>query len=178
MAQVTKILGMPQWLGKLKKHHATMGKAVGRALFKAGFYIQRMSQEIVPVETGNLKAGAFTRKEGEGFKRVVIVGYVADYALYVHENQDAAHGEAFNLKHADELAAGNRRDPKTGQYTGTSWYTVTRITPDGSVKEFRLQFKARGPDQTASFLSIPIIRDRLIIRKIVRDEVDTALDSL
>jgi hypothetical protein len=36
----------------------------------------------------------------------VVVGYATDYALYVHEDLTKAHGEAFNVKHADEIAAG------------------------------------------------------------------------
>lgn len=39
----------------------------------------------------------------------VVVGYTASYAVYVHENLEAAHGEAFNAKHAAEIAAGAGR---------------------------------------------------------------------
>lgn len=33
------------------------------ALIQGGLYLQRVSQEMVPVDTGNLKASAFTRLE-------------------------------------------------------------------------------------------------------------------
>lgn len=51
----------------------------------AGLFLQRQSQGLVPVDFGILKASAFTRAEGEGFSTVVLVGYTAFYAMYVHE---------------------------------------------------------------------------------------------
>lgn len=36
---------------------------VNQALLTAGLYLQRLSQEMCPVDTGNLKASAFTRLE-------------------------------------------------------------------------------------------------------------------
>lgn len=41
---------------------------------------------MVPVDFGVLKASAFTRAQGQGFKTVVNIGYTAFYAMYVHEN--------------------------------------------------------------------------------------------
>lgn len=40
-----------------------MGIPLDQALFRAGLALQRASQEIVPVDTGNLRASAFTRIE-------------------------------------------------------------------------------------------------------------------
>jgi hypothetical protein len=34
-----------------------------QSLLRAGIYLQRLSQEICPVDTGNLKASAFTRRD-------------------------------------------------------------------------------------------------------------------
>ena len=39
------------------------GASLMKALLLAGLRLQRASQEIVPVDTGNLKASAFTEKE-------------------------------------------------------------------------------------------------------------------
>jgi len=39
------------------------GMSIIKALFKAGLLLQRASQKLVPVDTGNLKASAFTREE-------------------------------------------------------------------------------------------------------------------
>lgn len=52
-----------------------------KALLTAGLKLQRESQRLVPVNTGNLKASAFTSLNG----RNVQVGYTAAYAPYVHE---------------------------------------------------------------------------------------------
>lgn len=42
------------------------GKTLAQALLLAGLRLQRESQERVPVDTGNLKASAFTRLEAVG----------------------------------------------------------------------------------------------------------------
>lgn len=39
------------------------GLDMEKALYRAGLKLQRASQEIVPVDTGNLRASAFTRVE-------------------------------------------------------------------------------------------------------------------
>lgn len=76
-----------------------------RGLKKAGVFLQRESQKIVPVQLGNLKNSAFTRSVEPGH---VVVGYTANYAVYVHENLEAAHGLDFNLKHADKINSRSR----------------------------------------------------------------------
>lgn len=45
-------------LGELKN-----GRTIAQALLKAGLYLQRESQKIVPIDTGALKNSAFTRLE-------------------------------------------------------------------------------------------------------------------
>ena len=60
--------------------------ALRRGLIVGGLALQRWSQLLVPVDTGNLKNSAFTRAEGVGLSTVVLVGYTAKYALYVHES--------------------------------------------------------------------------------------------
>ncbi len=63
----------------------------------------------------------------------VNVGYAASYALFVHENLEAAHGEAFNAKHASDFGKRNKK----GQFLkGT-------------------QGKRRGPGQQAKYLEQP-----------------------
>lgn len=61
-----------------------VGQIKGRTmagLFEAGLEIQRDSQGRTPVDTGNLKASAYTRKGRKG----VEIGYTAAYAAAVHE---------------------------------------------------------------------------------------------
>jgi hypothetical protein len=83
--ELGELTGLAEVLKKLKEHQKALGEGCERGLKKAGLLLQRESQNVVPVNTGNLKASAFTRSEGEGFKTVVEVGYAAGYALYVHE---------------------------------------------------------------------------------------------
>lgn len=89
-----------------------------RGLMKAGLALQRMSQKVVPVDTGALKASAATRKEGEGFRTKVTVSYGTDYGIYVHENLESRHAPGKIAKflekpareNADELAAIIRKE--------------------------------------------------------------------
>lgn len=68
-------------------------------LMEAGLQVQRVAQDRTPVDTGNLKSSAFTRKEGE---LGVVVGFNAAYAIFVHENLEARHptGQAKFLESA------------------------------------------------------------------------------
>ena len=79
------VLGVQEVLQNLKAQEALIGKRVAGAIKLAGLILQRESQKLVPVDTGNLKASAFTRATGEGLSTVVNVGYTAAYALFVHE---------------------------------------------------------------------------------------------
>lgn len=104
---IASISGIPELWAKLKEEHGRRTKAMGRGLLKAGLLLQRYSQLIVPVDKGILKASAFTRLSESGVRTTVLVGYTANYAIYVHENLDAAHGAAFNLKYAAEIKTGS-----------------------------------------------------------------------
>lgn len=85
MAQLPAILGTKNVLANIAKSQLRLGVVSGQALKLAGLRLQRESQQLVPVDTGNLKASAYTRSAGVGFKTVVTVGYEAAYALFVHE---------------------------------------------------------------------------------------------
>jgi hypothetical protein len=71
--------------GRLAKIRSKHEKGLERGLVKCGLLLQRTSQKIVPVDTGNLRASAFTRKEPIASQIIVTVGYTASYAIYVHE---------------------------------------------------------------------------------------------
>lgn len=71
-------------IGKIK------GRTIG-GLLAGGLVIQAEAQRRTPVDTGNLKGSAYTRKSPED-ERVVEIGFGAAYAIYVHENLDAYHG--------------------------------------------------------------------------------------
>ncbi len=85
MAQLATITGVKEILANLAKKDAILAAKLQLGLKAAGLRLQRESQRLVPVDTGNLKASAFTRMSGAGWKSQVKVGYTAFYALYVHE---------------------------------------------------------------------------------------------
>jgi hypothetical protein len=84
----------PSVLGKtgLQRFRANMGKErvtrmnqLRRGLLRGALVLQRESQKMVPVDTGNLKASAFTRYELLRGEPSYLIGYTASYALFVHE---------------------------------------------------------------------------------------------
>lgn len=85
MAQVAKIKGMEQFKKNLNRHRSDAARGFHVGLKKGGLLLQAESMKMVPVDTGNLKASAFTRASGTGFRTNVRVGYTAAYAVYVHE---------------------------------------------------------------------------------------------
>ena len=118
MAQITSIKGTQAVLNKFKISESQIAKGAEVGLKKFGLLIQRESQKEVPVDQGVLKNSAFTRKAyGSGFNAVIIVGYTAYYAIFVHENLDAAHGEEYNQKHAEAISGSRERDTR-GRFTG------------------------------------------------------------
>ena len=100
------VTGVEQVIAKMRTIGATkIGPDIGRGLTNAGKFLQRKSQEVVPVQLGNLKNTAFTRNiGGVGLKTDILVGYTAEYAAVVHEDLTKAHGKEFNIKHAEEIA--------------------------------------------------------------------------
>jgi len=94
-------------------------------MFQAGKFLQKTSEELVPVDTGKLKDSAYTHLFKDGWFTNVVVGYAIEYAAYVHEDLNKAHGDRFNIEHASEIAEG-----KSG-------------------------FKMKRPDEQAKFLERP-----------------------
>lgn len=89
---------------KLRGRFLRYGLLIGQNLIRAGYYIQRESMKIVPIQTGNLRDSAFHRFTGTGLQTRVQVGYTAAYALFVHEIVEYAHGSEFNAKHREKIA--------------------------------------------------------------------------
>ena len=106
MANLRHISGLNQVLANTKKATALIRAGERRGLLRAGFFLQRKSQDIVPWDEGNLHSTAFTRPEMTALGDSVIVGYTAEYAVYVHEDMEKAHGEAYNKKYAMKIVAG------------------------------------------------------------------------
>lgn len=147
MASVAKITGAKTIIRNLEKVNKRYAKGTETGLKLAGHFLEKESRAIVPVQLGNLKASSFTRNiGGSGFRADVIVGYTAHYAVYVHENLEAAHGKEFNAKHAAEIsgAVGTKRErAKRGLFN-------------------------RGENQQAKFLEKPAREKRGEILRIIK----------
>jgi len=105
------VTGVEQIIAKMRTISTTkLGPDFCKGLTNAGRFLQRKSQEVVPVQLGTLKNTAFTRNVGgTGFRADIIVGYTAEYAAVVHEDLTKAHGEEFNVKHAEEIASATKK---------------------------------------------------------------------
>ncbi len=89
---MVKVTGVSNVVRNLRAAQVLTEAQIERGLKRAGLFVQRESQLIVPILTGNLKGGANTRNVGgRGSKADIVIAYHADYAVFVHENLDARH---------------------------------------------------------------------------------------
>lgn len=143
-----KVVGIQQVLNNMKKQSVNHGQKFSSGLVAAGLHLQHISQRVYcPVQTGNLKNTAFTRKFGSGFLSDVIVGYTANYAAFVHEDLTKAHGKDFNQKYATEIQAA--RGTKRGTAQGGMFM--------------------RGNTQQAKFLEKPARILRPVLLRIIKE---------
>ncbi len=114
MAQMLQMKGVARVREKLQAHTREMMHRMTIGLERAGLHLQRVSQPLVPVDTGNLKNSAGTRVENPDAPQVqVVVFYIASYAVYVHENLDATHKPGKQAKFLEQPAR-ERRGELTG----------------------------------------------------------------
>ena len=100
---MSNVSGVKEIKASIKVLKKAGGKGIERGLKRAGLFLQRESQKIVPIETGTLKGSADTRSKGRGEKTEVTVGYYdTDYAIYVHENLEARHKPGKQAKFLEE----------------------------------------------------------------------------
>lgn len=155
MASLINIKKLGQVKARLTDKNRQVYRRMTVGLTRAGLWLQRASQQIVPVDTGNLKASAFTRSEGDNTAAVkVFVGYTANYALYVHENLDALHGADFNAAYADKIAGAKSRRKK-GR---------TGHDPFGH---------SRGENQQAKFLERPMREGKTEMQQVLLQAMRT-----
>jgi hypothetical protein len=113
MAHLVKITGISKVVHNLKKARGVMGKRYAKGLKAGGLFLQRLSQQIVPIDTGNLRGTADTHNiGGEGFDADIVVHYGAGaaYAVYVHENLDARHAPGKTAKYLERPAREKRKE--------------------------------------------------------------------
>lgn len=121
-----KLVGVEKAIKALERKAQQVNKRTTQALDQAGLLVLRRSQKLVPVDTGILKNSGFTEVTVENGKPVVHIGYRAAYAIYVHENLAAAHGETYNKKYAAEIKAKKKGFNKRGkgqmaQFLALAW---------------------------------------------------------
>jgi len=104
LCRVERVAKLKQSLRKMKAIHAA---GFEKGLKKAGLFVQRESQMLVPIDTGVLRNSAGTRSEGHSFQTVVIVFYTASYAPYVHENLVAMHAAGTEAKFLEKAVTRN-----------------------------------------------------------------------
>jgi hypothetical protein len=108
MKITAELIGRRELEIKLQRVSEKQAKAAQAAMLTAGYRLMKYSQELVPIETGNLSNSGFVTSVVSSGRTIVLVGYSADYAPYVHERLDTAHGAKYNLKHATAIALGRK----------------------------------------------------------------------
>lgn len=90
---MSTVQGSKEIAAALKKHQKGLTKGMEIGLFRAGTFLQRLSQKLVPVDDNVLKPSANTRWAEPMMpgKPEVVVSYSTDYAVYVHEDLNAKH---------------------------------------------------------------------------------------
>lgn len=107
MARVERIRAVKRALRKECKRRTD---ALARGIKRAGLFLQRQSQAIVPVDTGALRSSAFTRMMPIADPIIVVVGYTQNYAIYVHEDLWARHAPGRYAKYLEWPARVYRND--------------------------------------------------------------------
>lgn len=79
-----KVVGLENVLKNLNEQIAGIENRSMAGLFEAGLKVEAGSNRKVPVQFGNLRASSYTRKGSDN--RSVEIGYIAAYAVFVHEN--------------------------------------------------------------------------------------------
>lgn len=188
--KLCKVEGVPALLRSLEEVKRDYQKAIGAGLKEAGLFILLKSQELVPIEYGNLRGSGFVRSSGSGIKTEVRVGYTAEYAVWVHELVESLHGAAYNAAYI----VVKKGTGKSGKIRGAkgrflkkkdtvSWsrlakekgyHMETKTDDDGNTFRKEKQAKLRRPQEQAKFLETAVRRNIAQIRQIVIDRVEEA----
>jgi hypothetical protein len=108
MASMIEVRGVGGIREALRKADVKLAWKIRRGLIKGGMLLQRLSQQVVPIDTSNLKNSAGTKAIGHGWSTDVIVYYTAHYAVYVHERTDLQHAEGKQAKFLEGPARKHR----------------------------------------------------------------------
>lgn len=121
-----QVIGLETLLRKMKRLAKENPIRARNVIKKQGNIIKRESLKIVPTDTGELAESAFVRVvEDSEFMWILEVGFSVDYAEFVHDNLEAAHGVEFNTLHAYEISTG-REHPRRPQEQAQFLSSVVR----------------------------------------------------
>jgi len=146
------VFNTKELIAKIGVVKTNMAAGLERGLVKGGGLLYNESRRFCPVMTGTLKASARVEKKGSGLTTDVIVSYGSkndekvQYAVYVHQDMEKAHGWRFNTKHADRIA--NAHTPEQRKY-----------------------YFNRKPEEQAKFLERPAREQKDAILNIIAEEV-------
>ena len=130
-----EIEGLNKIVTALRSKHNASTKAMNMGLYMAGVHLQGVSQQMVPVEHGLLKASAFTRDVSTTKRAVVLVGYTNENAAYVHEQvQMKWRGKKRKGTRADGLA-------RKGRYWDPSGKAQAKFLERPFKSEFSTMFR-------------------------------------
>jgi hypothetical protein len=87
----------------LDKAEKDYEKKLEQGLVRGALFLLAKSQEVVPVDTGALKASGTIRQEGKGAKTIVFVVYTDSKAVIVHERIKGPRGK--KVYHAEPTQA-------------------------------------------------------------------------
>ncbi len=132
------VTGIAEVARKMKGTLPEIRRILDPRFGRAAKHLLRTSMKIVPVDLDILRTSAFHRRLSTQRKIHWVVGYTSDYAVYVHEDLEKAHGEIYNQKYAAEIADPNNK-----------------------------RFHSRGPNQQAKFLETPMRTERAIMFRII-----------
>jgi len=102
------VQGLKNITKAVELHKKVTAAGLRTGLMRAGLFLQRESQKIVPVDTGALRASANTRLEGTDKDLAVIVSYSQEYAIFVHENLESRHKPGKTAKYLEKPAREKR----------------------------------------------------------------------
>lgn len=96
MAQRQIVTGVKELVRALKQKGKNYKRGFEVQIKRSALLVLRESKRLVPVDTGTLKSSGFVHVipiSGGGVKTSAIIGYVAHYALMVHEAKMVLKGE-------------------------------------------------------------------------------------
>lgn len=95
-----KVTGQDELLGRLEELADDGSEAAVYGMEQWAQAVLELSQQLVPVDTGELHNSGYVERRGNG----VEVGYSADHAIYVHEDMSAHHPNGGQAKFLEAAA--------------------------------------------------------------------------